>query len=170
MGGIIFIVIQLFFAVLIFYMCLAFITGAPFVPTPDRIAAEMVRLSGVTKGDRVYDLGSGDGRLVFLAARAGAIATGLEINPILVLYSRLRKLFMRESKNACFRWQNFWQADIRDADTVFLYLIPWHMHKLSLKLRREMKPGTVIVSNSFIFPDLKLIKSDEHNHIYVFRI
>ncbi|MCX6792169.1 MAG: hypothetical protein NT149_03985 [Candidatus Gottesmanbacteria bacterium] len=139
-----------------------FITGAPFVPTKNAAAEAMIRLAGITKGDMVYDLGSGDGKLLLLAAKKGARAIGYEINPLLVLLSNLR--------GARTRWKNFWNADIHDADVIFIYLLPWKMERLASKLKTECKKGTVIVSNSFIFPGWKIIRQDVAHHVYVFRV
>lgn len=154
--------IQLGFVIFIFYMCIAYVTGAPFVPTKNAPADAMIRLAGIKKGDIVYDLGSGNGKLLLLAAQKGAKVIGYEINPMLVLFSNLR--------GAPTRWKNFWHADIRDADVIFLYLIPWKMKRLAEKLKKECKHGAIIVSNSFIFPNWKIIRQDAANHIYVFRV
>jgi SAM-dependent methyltransferase len=126
----------------------------------------MLSLAQIKKGDMVYDLGSGDGRLLFLAADMGANTTGYELNPILAFYT---KLLSFKRKNITVYCKNFWTADIHDADVIFVYLLPWHMERLAQKLKRETKKGTRIVSNSFIFPHWKIIREDRANHIYVFR-
>ncbi|MCX6794068.1 MAG: hypothetical protein NTY06_03105, partial [Candidatus Gottesmanbacteria bacterium] len=92
----------------------------------------------------------------------GAHAIGYEINPILVLFSKLR--------GTKTHWKNFWHADIHDADVIFVYLLPWKMKRLADKLKGELKPGTTIVSNSFIFPNWKIVRQDTVNHVYVFRV
>ncbi len=160
--SLLFLLLQLGFVIFFFYMCLAFFTGAPFVPTKNTSADAMIRLAHITKGDKVYDLGSGNGKLLLLAAKKGANAVGFEINPLLVLFSKVRGTETH--------WKNFWQADIHDADAVFVYLLPWKMKRLADMLKKELKPGTIIVSNSFIFPGWKIIRQDRVNHIYVFRI
>lgn len=158
----VFLLIQTFFVVFIFFLALAFVTGAPFVPTKTPTADAMIRLADLKKGNVVYDLGSGDGKLLLLATRKGTRAIGYEINPLLVLYANLR--------NARTRWKNFWRADIHDADVIFIYLLPWKMERLAEKLKNECKKGTVIVSNSFIFPGWKIVRQDAPHHVYVFRI
>ena len=155
-------VLQLALAVYITYLCLAFVTGAPFVPSTRPVAEKMVELAQLRKGQVVYDLGSGDGRLLKLAASEGAKAVGFEINPFLVLYSTMR--------GAPARWKNFWKQGLSEADVVFVYLLPWKMGQLGNKIKRECTPGTLIVSNSFIFPDWKIVAQDSALHIYVFRV
>lgn len=159
---IVFLIIQIAFAVYISYLCLAFVTGAPFVPSTSPVAEKMVELAQLRRGQVVYDLGSGDGRILKLAAAKGAKATGFEINPFLVLYSKIRGAFAV--------WKNFWKQDLRDANVIFVYLLPWRMAQLGKKITRECKPGTLIVSNSFIFPDWKIVRQDKPLHIYVFRV
>ena len=143
-------------------MCIASITGAPFVPSKRSTADAMISLAHIKKGDTVYDLGSGNGKLLLLAAQKGAHAIGYEINPLLVLLSNMR--------GTRTRWKNFWNADIHDADVIFVYLLPWKMDRLTKKLQQELKPGTTIVSNSFIFPGWNIHRQDIKNHVYVFRV
>jgi len=174
---ILFLTLQLGFAILIFYLCIAFVTGAPFVPSTDPTARSMINLARVKPDMKVYDLGSGNGKLLFLAAEKGATAIGLEINPLLVLWTWIRKMLSRQSKTGfnpadgvTVRWQNFWHTNLSDADVVFVYLLPWRMEKLAAKLKKELKPGTLIVSNSFIFPNWKILRQDKATHVYVFRV
>ncbi len=153
---------QIFFAVFFFFLVVAFVTGGPFVPSSKLAVSAMINLGKVGPGMRVYDLGSGDGRLVAAAKKKGAKATGFEINPILVLYANLR--------GRPTRWASLWRANLSDADIVFAYLLPGHMDKLMDKLKRQCKKGTLVISNSFIFPNWKALRSDEKNHIYAFMV
>jgi len=163
-------IIQLLFALLIFFLTIAFVTGAPFVPSTKPTASSMIRLAHLKPGMTVYDLGSGDGRLLFLAAKEGGAAIGFEINPFLVVFSWIKKMASKERDRIGIRWQNFWQADFSKADVVFVYLLPWKMEKLAKKLQKELKPGSLVVSNSFIFPKWKILREDQRNHVYVFRV
>ena len=167
--SILFLILQLGFVVFFLYMCIASITGAPFVPTKTTTAQSMIRLAAIKKGDIVYDLGSGNGKLLLAAAEKGATAIGYEINPLLVLYSNILSLLYRQSKTRTY-WKNFWNADIKNADVVFIYLLPWKMEALAEKLKKDCKKGTRIVSNSFIFPGWKITRQDATRHAYVFTI
>ncbi len=160
--SVLFLILQLGFIIFLLYMCIAFVGGAPFVPTKRSSAEAMIRLANLKKGTKVYDLGSGNGKLLRLAQAKGARAVGFEINPLLVMLSNLR--------GARTRWKNFWNADISDADVVLVYLLPTHMERLKRKLKKEVKKGTLVVSNSFIFPGWKILRQDSVNHIYVFSV
>lgn len=166
---ILFLIFQLLFAVFFLYLCIAFVTGAPFVPSTKSASTSMIRLANIQKGNVVYDLGSGDGRLLFLAAKMGATAIGVEINPFLVIFTNLKSLFSPYRKQVKAKWQDFWKSDLTNADRVFVYLLPWKMQKLEKKLREELKPEAQIISNSFIFKSWKLEAKDEAKHIYVFK-
>lgn len=163
-------IVQLIFASLFFFLCIAFVSGAPFVPSKKSASEAMIHLAKIKTGTRVYDLGSGDGRLLFLSAKQGAQAVGFEINPYLVLLTRIKAFFGHYGGSVRVSWTNLWQAPISDADVVFVYLLPWRMQELAAKLTREVEPGTLIISNSFIFPNWKIVDKDEDNHIYAFRI
>ncbi|MBI5449718.1 hypothetical protein HY948_05410 [Candidatus Gottesmanbacteria bacterium] len=169
MLSLVFLLIHLTFALFVFFLTIAFVTGAPFVPSVNATARIMIDLARIKKGMNIYDLGSGDGRLLLLAAQKGATSVGLEINPFLVLFSKLRTIFFPYRNQITTRWQNFWNADLSDADIVFVYLLPWRMERLAEKLKKELKPGSIIVSNSFIFPNWKILRQDESRHIYVFK-
>lgn len=131
----------------------------------------MVELAGDLHGKTIVDLGSGDGRLLLLAAKKGVKkAIGLEINPLLVLYTILRSLLSPHRLTISCYWKNFWAYSLKDADVVFVYLLPWKMGALAKKLTKELKPGALIVSNSFIFPSLPMVAKDENVHVYVFTV
>lgn len=162
--------LHLFLALFLAFLVLAFLTGAPFVRSSKRAVDAMMRLADIKPGMRVYDLGSGDGTLLFRAAALGATAVGLEINPFLVLWTKIRTILLGHKKRVVARWRNFWTADFSDADVVFVYLLPWRMETLESLLKRNCKSGTRIVSNSFIFPTLTRIGEDKEAHVYAFRV
>ena len=166
---ILFLVLNVLFGILIFYLLLAFLTGAPYVPSTKHTAHSMIRLAGINKATIVYDLGSGDGRLLNLSMIHGAKkAVGFEINPYLVFFSRIRFLLSPFRNTVRIYLKNFWKANIHDADVVFIYLLPWRMEQLKQKLLTELKPGALVVSNSFIFPKWNVLRSDEKTHVFVF--
>src|SRR5262245_52785738 len=132
-------------------------TGTPgilFVATPQQVGVEMLKLAGVTRDDVVYDLGSGDGRLVIAAARDfGARGVGVELDGKLVQDSRESAIRDGVADRAQFLWQDIFQADIRAATVVAIYLSPALNLKLRPKLLSELRPGTRIVSHDFDMGD-----------------
>jgi SAM-dependent methyltransferase len=166
----IFLIFNALFAILMFYLVIAFVTGAPYVPSTPRVSKRMIDLAHIKKGERVYDLGSGDGRLLFLSAQLGANAYGIEINPYLVLFTWIKALGSPLRSRIHVSCKSFWSADITQAQVVFVYLLPWRMEKLERYLLASLKPGTRVVSNSFVFPHLPLVDKDEKEHIYVFKM
>jgi len=126
----------------------------------------MIELAKIKKGDKVCDLGSGDGRLVIMAAKKGAKAVGFEINPFLVLISWLKILLAGVRKNAQVQWRNFWWQDVSEADIVLLYLITHQMEKMEKKLKKELKPGARVISYIFKFPHWQHSFDDKKHRLY----
>lgn len=121
-----------------------------YLATPDSIGTEMLRLAGVTAGDVVYDLGSGDGRLVIAAARDfGARAVGVELEPALVQTSRESALKAGVADRSRFLWQDIFATDLHEATVVMLYLGEHVNLRLRPKLLAELRAGTRIVSHKF---------------------
>jgi SAM-dependent methyltransferase len=133
----------------------------PFVPSPQAVVDKMIDLAGVKKGDVVYDLGSGDGRIVIAAAQKGARAVGFEIDPDLVAESRanIQKAGVQES--AEIRNQDILTVDLSGASVVTMYLLPDVNLKLRPNLQKQLKPGSRIVSHSFDMGDWKADKVEQ---------
>lgn len=121
-----------------------------YVATPAHVGVEMLKVAGVTAVDLVYDLGSGDGRLVIAAARDfGARGVGVEIDAPLVQESREAAARAGVSERARFLWQDLFTTDISAATVVTLYLRDDVNLRLRPKLLRELRPGTRVVSHDF---------------------
>jgi len=121
-----------------------------FVPTPQEVVDDMLRLANVQKGDVLYDLGSGDGRIAITAARRyGIKATGIDIDPERIREANQNAAKAGVTKLVQFRQENLFTADFRDATVITLYLLPDLNVKLRPKLWNELKPGTRIVSHQF---------------------
>ena len=126
----------------------------PYVQTPSDVVTEMLRLARVTADDVVYDLGSGDGRLVIAAARDfGARGVGVEIDPALVAQSNETARRAGVADRVAFRAGDLFQADLSDATVVTLYLSPEINERLRPKFLRELRPGSRIVSHDFDMGD-----------------
>ena len=135
-----------------------------FVPTPQEVVEDMLRLANVRKGDVLYDLGSGDGRIPVTAARLyGVRGVGIDIDP-----ERIREAQENAKRNGVeslvkFRQQDLFEADFREATVVTLYLLPDLNLKLRPRLLDELRPGTRIVSHQFDMGDWKPAKKLESN-------
>src|SRR6185503_19357833 len=128
-------------------------TQAPdviYVPTPYEVVDEMLKLAGVKKGDVLYDLGSGDGRIPVTAAKKfGIRAVGIDIDP-----QRIEEAKENARKNGVarlveFRNEDLFKTRFSEATVVTLYLLPDLNVKLRPRLLAELKPGTRVVSHQF---------------------
>jgi len=140
--------------------------GAPFVAMEPEVVERVMKLAEVKKGDVFYDLGSGDGRLVIAAALHGAQAYGVEIDWTKVIYSRIWIYILRLRKQAKILHKNFHNINLKNADVVSLYLLQETNQKLKEKLKKELKPGTRIISTAFTFEGWKPEKIDSRGTIY----
>lgn len=121
-----------------------------FIPTPQPVVDAMLELAGVTSADVVYDLGSGDGRIVIAAAKKyGARGVGVEIDPALVAQATANAAAAGVADRVRFVNGNIFEADLKDATVVTLYLLQSLNERLRPKLVRELKPGARIVSHVF---------------------
>lgn len=119
----------------------------PYDPTPQHVVVEMLKLAKVGAGDRVYDLGCGDGRIVITAVKQfGASGVCIDIDPQRILESRANAREAGVEQNIVFLNQDLFDSDISDATVVTLFLWPSVNMKLRPKLWRELKPGTRVVS------------------------
>ena len=128
----------------------------PYEPSTPEIVDEMLRLGKVKKGDVVYDLGCGDGRIVITAAKKlGTRGVGIDIDPQRIAEAQENARKAGVTKRVTFRNEDLFEADIREATVVMLYLWPEVNLKLRPKLLRDLKPGTRVVSHSHTMGDWK---------------
>jgi precorrin-6B methylase 2 len=121
-----------------------------YVPTPQFVVEAMLEAAAVTASDVVYDLGSGDGRIVITAAsKHGARGVGVEVDSALVRKSEENAAAAGVSDRVRFVTDNLFTADISQATVVTLYLLQSINERLRPKLVRELKPGTRVVSHVF---------------------
>ncbi len=127
-----------------------------YVPTPQPVVNEMLKVTKVTKDDVVYDLGSGDGRILITAAKTyGARGVGYDIDPDRVREANENAVKAGVDKRVRFVQGDLFEADLREATVVTLYLLQSLNMKLRPKLFAELKPGTRIVSHDFDMGDWK---------------
>jgi SAM-dependent methyltransferase len=144
----------------------AMFRGAPFVPTAQKRVQKMVKIAKITNKSIIYDLGSGDGRFIFAAAKAGAKnAIGYELSLPIYLLSKFRSFFI---PNAEFRYKDFWfdSEKFKNADVIFCFLMIKPMAKFESKIWPHLKPGCLVVSNVFRLPGIKPIKEVDGIRVY----
>ncbi|HLL77434.1 MAG TPA: class I SAM-dependent methyltransferase [Pyrinomonadaceae bacterium] len=132
----------------------------PYVPTLPEIVDEMLRLANVGKEDVVYDLGCGDGRIVITAVKefGAKRGVGIDIDPQRIEESNENARKAGVADRVRFVRQDLFEADIREATVVTLYLLPEVNLRLRPKLLNDLRPGTRVVSNAFDMGDWKYEK------------
>ncbi|MGH7824026.1 MAG: SAM-dependent methyltransferase [Candidatus Binatia bacterium] len=126
----------------------------PFVPTPPEVIDRMLEIARVKSGDVIYDLGSGDGRIIIQAAkRYGVRGVGIEIDPDLVKKAQSNAIREKVDHLVEFRAQDALTADVSPATVVTLYMLPEFNAKLRPILERQLKLGSRVVSHDFPIQD-----------------
>ncbi|MFY9493461.1 MAG: class I SAM-dependent methyltransferase [Minisyncoccia bacterium] len=149
----------------VFFMVPLFFYGAPFLPSYRRrkkeILGPLFELARSAPGNKFVDLGSGDGRVVMEFARQGFESWGVEFNPALVLWSRIKiKRSKIKSQNAKIVWASFWNFDLGSFDIIYIYQLTSVNALLADKFKKELKNGALIISAGFFLPNFELVKKE----------
>lgn len=140
-----------------------FFYGAPFLPSYRQskraILKPLFEIAKSAPGRRFVDLGSGDGRVVAEFAKQGFEAAGVELNPFLVWWSRM-VLKKSNLKNARILRGDIFKTDLNDFDVVYLFQFTTTNALLENKLKKELKPGAIVISAQFPFHNLNLLKKE----------
>lgn len=168
-----FILLAIVIIILLFLLSMVWPPDSPWSPwwrTSPRIARIQCKLANVGKNDIIYDLGSGEGTALIIAAKEfGSKGVGIEIDPFRVITSKISVKISNVSDKIRIERKNFFDVDISEASVIFMYLIPKAMARLRPKLLQELKPGTRVVT--FVYQiDLPLIAKDAKNEVYVYEI
>ncbi len=155
---------------LILFLCLIGLSwfagsDAPFVPTKMDKIKKILEQAGVKKGIIFYELGSGDGRVVFEAAKLGAKSIGIEQSWIRVWYSRYKALRLG-LKETFFLHGNIFDRQYFIANVVYIYMLPKAVYRLEDKLKKELKKGSVIITQTYHFKNWKPFKQDGNFYFY----
>ncbi len=157
--------------VLAFSVAYASASGAPWVPTWRRDIERFLVLAQPVAGERMFELGCGDGRVVITAAKErGVSGVGVELSLLQVLVANVRSLWSRSGVRI--RWQNAFNADIKNADLVYLFLMPETYAKIRPKFEAELKPGARVVSYVWPIPGWEPTKIDRlegANSLYLYQ-
>ena len=145
--------------------------GGPWLPTKRKNIRKMLQMAQLKPGDLVYDLGSGDGRVLIIAAREfGAKGVGIEIDPFRAAFSKLLVKFYKLDGQIEIIRGNFFQQELSQADVIFAYLLQRTNNRLIRKMIKELRPGTRVVANTFIFPGWPVVDKDEKEQLYLYEV
>jgi len=158
--------------IILFVIILAFgfviIFGAPYLPTMKKQQEQAFKLLNLKPGQKILELGSGDGRVLLAAARQGLLADGYELNPLLYLLSKA--VCFKHRKQINVYYGNFWHKKWPKADGIFVFLHPRFMNKLDKKIQHEFKGISVkVVSYAFKIPGKKPQKTKDALYLYLYK-
>src|SRR5512139_2117553 len=159
------------FILILLWVLVPALYGLPSVSTkPERIR-KALQLAKLQPNETLYDLGAGDGRVLLITAREfGAKAVGIEIGPLQCVLIWLRAVASGLGHRIQVRWENFYRADLHDADVVFFYATSKEVVKLAPHLEQQMKKGARLVSISADFPEWEPSAFDNRDLIFIYEM
>ena len=173
-------IIYLTLAVFLFWTALSFYNAsksfAPFVPCKKRELPRIFEVIGLKNNEVFYDLGCGDGRVVFYAAQHFPVkAIGVEMSFLFFFYCWVKRIFLSDKRNIIFKLRNLFYEDLSKADAIYVYGMPKVLEKrLRYKLEKELKKGARVIAYGFPIKGLEpeSIRKPDENHkksIYLYR-
>lgn len=148
--------------VLLFGISVVF--GAPYLPTLKKQTNTALDLLDLKEGELLLELGSGDGRLLREAAKRGIKGIGYEINPLLVLYSRL--VLFRYRKLVKIHCANYWNINLPQTQGIYVFLLQKYMPKLDKKIAQTQNTPVKLVSFAFTIPNKKPVQEKNGLRLY----
>lgn len=147
------------------------LTGLPWIPARRERIHKALRMAGVQPGERVYDLGAGDGRVLTIAAGDfGARAVGVEIEPVHCALAWVRSVLSGHRGRIQIRWGSFYDTPLGDADVVFLYVRPPQAARLRPSLAMQLRPGSRVVSLSVDLPGWEPRALDTEDLVFLYQM
>lgn len=146
--------------------CLVVFFGAPYLPTLAKQKETALDLLALKPGETLLELGSGDGRVMLAAAKRGINVVGIELNPLLVIFSWL--LTFKYRRQVRIIWGNFWRVEWPEADGIFVFLLDKYMTKLDVRIKETQSKPTKLVSFAFKIKDKKPAKKIDGLWLYLY--
>ncbi|MBI3283091.1 50S ribosomal protein L11 methyltransferase [Candidatus Curtissbacteria bacterium] len=174
--------LALFLIVAVAMVLFDLVLELPYVATDRKKIETIIKFSEIKPGQTVVDLGSGDGRLLIASAKLGAKAVGYELNPFLILITKIRARLLSSSRKRGSGFSigsrmtgkvivyksNLWKADLKVADIIFVYSLRRDIKKFEDFIFQNAKNGTKIIANTNEFPSKKPIESE--NGIFLYKV
>lgn len=148
------------------------IKGSPYVPTRRKVLNKIFSQIKIKKNSYFFELGSGDGRILrYLVKKYHVRGYGVDVNPILVNLAKFYSWLEKIKDQILFETKNIFDADLKKADYIYLFLMPELIKKLTIKMNKELKKGTIIISHGFKVEDwdkklIKVLKDKPFNTYY----
>ncbi|MFI5265667.1 MAG: SAM-dependent methyltransferase, partial [Candidatus Levyibacteriota bacterium] len=144
---------------------------SPWWKTNKDAGGVVIKLADITSKDTVYELGSGDGEFLLLAAfKTHAKCVGIEIDPLRYVIAQFRIKLSGLSSQITIKRKNFYDEDISPATVVYVYLLPRVVKQLTPKFKKELKKGTRVISYRYTISDLRLVKENKKHKLYFYEI
>lgn len=153
--------LTIFAIILLVSFAYAGLRGAPWVPTKRIDVERFLNLAAIREGDKMYDLGCGDGRMVRAAAEAGAQAEGFELSLFPYILAKVRRSFSTQRSRIKISFRDIWYTDLHDVDIVYFFLMPKFYPKLKDKLEKELKSGARVIAYVWPIEGWEPVKIDE---------
>jgi len=159
------VILAILILLLSYSFAIGIIFGAPYLPTLKDQRQTALELLELKPGQTLYDLGCGDGRMLKAAAERGLRAVGYELSPLLALMAFLNN--WRYRKQVKVRWGNYWRADLKEADGIYVFLLTKYMGKFDGLVKAKAKKGVKVASYTFKIPNKK--PAAQANAVYLYR-
>ncbi|VAX32663.1 hypothetical protein MNBD_NITROSPINAE05-1141 [hydrothermal vent metagenome] len=165
------ILVLVFFILLFGVVVLPAFFGSPWHPLLPGTIREILDFAEIQPGEKIYDLGSGDGRVLIQAAQHyGAFGVGLEIDPLKVWVARKLALLARVDDRVHILRKNFNDFDFKDADVIYVYLTHQALDRLIPQILPFLKPSTRIVSYRFCLRSRQPAKTNSKQNLFMYRL
>jgi tRNA A58 N-methylase Trm61 len=163
--------ITLLVGIYMFWVITPILSGLPWIPTQPQRIRKALQLAHLSPGEILYDMGSGDGRVLILAAREfGAHAIGIEISPFHYLVAWINIFVHGVNEQVEIKWANFYNANISNASVIFAYVTTKETTLLKSHLESQLHPGSRVVTISCEINGWEPEKYDREELIYVYKI
>jgi len=169
--SILFVFVAILASLYLLWVIIPMFSGLPWIPTRQARIRQALHLARVSPGDVIYDLGSGDGRVLILAVREfGVHAVGIEISPIHCVVAKINAYIHGVNDHITIRWSSFYTANYSDADVVFLYMTSRQATRIRPRLEKQLHQGARVITISCEINGWHPVDFDREELIFIYRM